>query len=65
MKHPRYGHACDMIEIENTFIVMAVGGTNPYEKPQDELGVHRELIVQNSVELFDIENGFRWLSGNY
>ena len=54
-----------MIEIENSFIVMVIGGTNLRPKPKDEKSglPYRQAIVQNSVEVFDIENGWTWSQG--
>ena len=54
-----------MIEIENSFIVMVIGGTNLRPKPEDDKSglPYRQAIVQNSVEVFDIENGWTWSQG--
>ena len=44
---------------------MVIGGTNLRPKPEDEKTglTYRQAIVQNSVEVFDIENGWTWSQG--
>ena len=65
MRHIKFGHTCGMAKFDNRFIVMVHGGQNFNRQPihGGGKGVMRDKIVQNSVELFDIINGWTWVSG--